>query len=268
MRWTCSLALLASVGACEPAATQPPAEAPSSTTDEHRSSTGDASYRSLDFEKMLSDFDGPAEPKTPPPGASAQVPVKALAPKEVERLEPRLGTESPAQSRGSRPPVAQTQKAEQPNTFPTAVAGFVFGMTIQESEFLCTDGLNRELGRKGLPFNTYLAGADADRYCPFAAEPVDFLRGGVSLHFVGGLLVWVTVTAESWAAAFERLSGKYGGPLYQWSGRSFVPAGAHVVPGESVAWGPAGGKIVMRSNAAHEVVFASDREEGLRNQGF
>ncbi|HET7543280.1 MAG TPA: serine protease [Polyangiaceae bacterium] len=95
--------------------------------------------------------------------------------------------------------------------FPKRVAGFGFGMTLEQAKLTCASPATQAAMRDGLHSVTDLALDGVYGACPFAPEPLDFVRD-VRLKFAAGQLVQIVLIATSYESARQRLLAKYGNP--------------------------------------------------------
>ncbi len=152
--------------------------------------------------------------------------------------------------------------------FPEKVAGFAFGMTLEQAKFACSTPENQELARKGYPWYTQLIVDGVSAMCRFAPEPLDFVKT-VHLVFASDQLVRIGLAPTTYERAHERLFAKYGNPLGCLVGGKAVLWNAEAERrAKECGWFFNGGYLSLAGGKSSLVLYISGAEDELKKQGY
>ena len=189
---------------------------------------------------------------------SAPIPLAQFAQMTAVKTEPQVTATS----------ASATQPAPAHPPFPASVAGFSFGMTLEQAQFACATADNQAASRRGFLWYTSLQVDGVRAGCPFAPEPLDFVKS-VALQFAAGQVVRITLFATTLGVARDRFSSKYGVPRQCQVAGKWVPGNLAIRPGETGCyWILDGGTVYFFEDRTPSVVYVSDAEKRLQQQGF
>jgi len=141
-------------------------------------------------------------------------------------------------------------------------------MPLGEARFVCATYENQERARNGLRASTELIVFGVNAFCPFAPEPLDFVKR-VHLGFAADQLVRIDLVPTSYEKARERLFEKYGGtPLCVVGGKAVLWSRENERRANGCAWNFDGGDLMLRAQKGGAVIYLSDKEGELSKQGF
>jgi S1-C subfamily serine protease len=159
-----------------------------------------------------------------------------------------------------------TQYASALPPLPQNLAGFSFGMTLEQAQAKCSAASSEDL-----PAETDLVVNGVHATCPYAPEPLDFVRQ-VRLKFRAGKLVQIALVLGSNERARARLFANYGTPESCTLGRNVVMWTPEVErQATECAWRLDGGLLLFSPEAQRFpplAVYLSTTEAELGPKGY